>query len=226
MKEKTTQNNNENFLKKPTSDLTQHHKNYLGTAIPEDYFAKSKSSILNKIKSEDSENTFLKEDISDVTNHHKKYLGTTVPEGYFSKSKRSILDKIKEGSKETQRVEEKQAKKQLVFYMRPQFRYIAAASLVFMLSLTIWLQNATTQDDVKTFDIESLAFADDVLIESLLVADEDVDAFADATLYNEVVVKAELKEQKLDNLILDSLILEDSLLEDYMDENLIETIVL
>lgn len=226
MKEKSTHNKNKNFLKKPASDFTEHHKNYLGTTIPEDYFARSKSSILNKIKSEDSENTFLKEGVSDVTNHHKKYLGTAVPEGYFSTSKRSILDKIKEESKETQSVEEKQPKKQLVFYLSSHFKYVAAASLVFMLSLTIWLQNATTQDDVNTFDIESLAFTDDVLIESLLVADEDVDAFADATLFNEIVVKAELKEQKLDNLILDSLILEDSLLEDYMDENLIETIVL
>lgn len=110
--------------------------------------------------------------------------------------------------------------------MRPQFKYIAAASLVFMLSLTIWLQNTVKQDNVDSFTIESLAFDEGVLIESLLVADEDVDAFADATLFNEVVVKAELKEQKIDNLILDTLILEDSLLDDYMDENLVETIIL
>lgn len=270
MKEKNTQNNNDNFLKKSTSDVTQHHKNYLGTAIPNNYFAKSKSSILDKIKSEKidseflkedfsgatehhqeylgtttpkdyftkskssildriksekTENEFLKENFSDVTEHHQEYLGATIPDGYFTKSKLSILDKIKEDAEE-EVAEVHQPKKQKVFYLRPQFKYIAAASLVFILSLTVWLQNSTNKDDNTTYSLESLAFDDDVLIESLLVADEDVDAFADATLFNEVVVKAEQKERKLDNLILDSLILEDSLLDDYMDDNLIETIIL
>tara|TARA_R110002126_G_scaffold55819_6_gene149721 strand:- start:32588 stop:33133 length:546 start_codon:yes stop_codon:yes gene_type:complete len=181
---------------------------------------------MEKSKDNNNKNHFLKEGIhNDISKHHKAYLGTDIPEGYFAKSKLSILDKIKEEVKEEPKLGA-MPKKRLVFYMQPQFKYIAAASLVFMLSLTIWLQNANNQDDDHTNNIESLAFQNDVLLESLLVADEDVDAFIAATLFNEVLVKAELKEQNLDNLILDSLILEDSLLDDYMDDKFMETIIL
>lgn len=220
---KSKENNDKNsFLKEGfQSDISKHHKDFLGTDIPNDYFSTSKLSILNKIKSESDQTKYLKEDFSDINQHHKEYLGTAIPEDYFTKSKLSILDKIKEEVKE-----EQQPKKQLVFYMRFQFRYIAAASLVFILSLTVWLQNSNTQVDFDTPYIESFAFEDDVLIESLLIDDKDVDAFADATLFDEVVVKAELSEQKMDNLILNSLILEDSLLDDYMDEKFIEKIIL
>ncbi len=182
---------------------------------------------MEKSTENNSTNNFLKKDSNTaISKHHKEYLGTDIPEGYFTKSKLSILDKIKEEAKEDVEVTHKQPKKQMVFYMRPQFKYIAVASLVFILSLTVWLQNLNIQNDTKTYSLDSIALEDDVLIQSLLVADEDVDAFADATLFNEVVVKAEMQEQKLDNLILDAIILEDSLLDDYMDDKLIETIIL
>lgn len=222
--EKSTENNNKNnFLKEGLQDdIFKHHKEYLGADIPDGYFSKSKLSILNKIKSESNQTKFLKEDFSDINQHHKEYLGTTIPEGYFAKSKLSILDKIK--SEEI--IEEVKPKKQIVFYMRPQFKYIAAASLVFILSLTVWLQNVNNTDDIKNISYGELAFSDDVLINSLLVEDAELDAFADATLFNEVLVKAEISEQKLDNLILNSLIVEDSLLDDYIDDKFIETIIL
>ncbi len=220
--EKSTENNKKKFLNEDLrNDVSKMHKAYLGTDIPDDYFSKSKLSILDRIKSESDSTNFLKEDFSDISKHHKDYLGTAIPDGYFAKSKTSILETIKEDVK----VEE-QPKKQIVFYMRPQFRYIAAASLVFILSLTVWLQNSNNQDDFDATYIESLAFEDDVLIESLLIDDKDIDAFADATLFDEVVVKAELSEQKLDNLILNSLMVEDSLVDDYMDDKLLETIIL
>lgn len=210
--------NKNNFLKEGLQgDISKRHKDYLGTGIPEGYFAKSKLSILNKIKSESEETQFLQDIAADINQHHKDNLGTTIPEGYFAKSKLSILDKIKE---------EQKPKKQLVFYMRPQFKYIAAASLVFILSLTVWLQNSNNQDNINNLNIDALAFPDDVLINSLLIEDSEVDAFADATLFHEVVVKAELSEQKMDNLILNSLIVEDSLLDNYIDDELLKTIIL
>lgn len=217
--ENITSNNNKKFLKKKISDVTQHHKNYLGTEIPEDYFAKSKASILDKIKSENANSSFLKENKGNVTEHHQKYLGTSIPENYFENSKRSILDKIREES-----TVEASKKKSKVFYLRPQFRYAVAASLVFILSLTIWLQQANNNSPV--INTEAMAFSDDVLVESLLVDDTEIDAFTDATLFEEVVVKAEEKEQKLDDLILNSLIVEDSLLDDYIKDELIETVIL
>ena len=227
MEKSKENNNNKSFLKETlSSDISKNHKDYLGTSIPEDYFSKSKLSILSKIKSENNPTKFLTEGFSDIKKHHKDYLGTAVPDDYFAKSKISILDKIKEESKEEVIIEQQKPKKQLVFYMRPQFRYIAAASLVFILSLTVWLQSSNNPSDFDNLNFDSYAFQDDVLINSLLIDDKDLDAFADATLFDEVVVKVELSEQKMDNLILNSLILEDSLLDDYMDDKLIETIIL
>ena len=110
--------------------------------------------------------------------------------------------------------------------MRPQFKYIAAASLVFILSLTVWLQNINNQNDFNTFNLESYALEDDVLVASLLVDEAELNALAEATLFTEVLVKAEVKEQRMDDLILNSLILDDSLLDNYIDFELIETVVL
>lgn len=156
-----------------------------------------------------------------LAEHHKAYLGTSVPENYFKNSKVSILEKIKEESEENL-----PTKKQVVFYMQPSFKYIAAASLVLMISLTIWLQQTSNTKDVDILTTEMLAFTDDVLVESLLVDDANVDAFTANTLFEEVMVKAEIKEQEIDNLILNSLIVEDSLLDDYIKDELVETIIL
>ena len=177
-----------------------------------------------KKSTENSNNqSFLKEGLKgDISKHHKKYLGTDIPEGYFVKSKMSILDKIKEEHV----TEEVISKKGKLFWMQPQFKYIAAASLVFILSLTVWLQSSSNQNDLDIINIETLAFSEDVLINSLLIEESEVDAFEDATLFNEVLVKAELSEQKLDNLILDSLFVEDTLLDDYINEGMFETIIL
>lgn len=220
MKKNTSNKSDKKFLKKGISDVTQLHKEYLGTDIPADYFENSKLSILNKIKSETTTGKFLIEEKSDITKHHKYYLGTEIPEDYFKKSKSSILNTIKEDA-----LVEQKPKKQLVFYLRLQFKFIAAA-ILFLLTLSIWLQNSESKNNFDDITIEDLALEDDVLIKSLLVEDSDLDEFTDATLFNEVVVKAEIKEQKMDDLILNSLILEDSLLDNYIDEELVETIIL
>ena len=178
---------------------------------------------MKKSTENNNNQSFLKEGLKgDISKHHKKYLGTDIPEGYFVKSKMSILDKIKEEHV----TEEVISKKGTLFWMQPQFKYIAAASLVFILSLTVWLQSSSNQNDLDIINIETLAFSEDVLINSLLIEESEVDAFEDATLFNEVLVKAELSEQKLDNLILDSLFVEDTLLDDYINEGMFETIIL
>ena len=177
--------------------------------------------MTNKSTENNKRQNFLEEGFKDdVFKHHNKYLGTQIPEGYFAKSKSSILNKINED------IKIKKTKKQLVFWMRPQFKYMAAASLVFILCLTVWLQSSNKTDVLEETNFELFAFSDTILIESLLVDESEIDAFTDATLFNEILVKAEISEQKLDNLVLDSLILEDSLLNDYIDYGLIETLVL
>ncbi|MEE9408660.1 MAG: hypothetical protein V3V28_11370 [Polaribacter sp.] len=179
---------------------------------------------MEKSTENNNKTSFLKEGLKgDISKNHKKHLGTTIPEGYFTKSKLSILDKIKENS-----ITEvpKETKKQIVFWMQPQFKYIAAASLVFILSLTIWLQNADNKIENET-NIEFLSFLeDDVLINSLLVDDSEMDLFADNTLINEIMIKVEISEQKMDDLFLNSLLIEDSLVDNYINDGFVDTIIL
>lgn len=170
-----------------------------------------------------SQKSFLEKGLKgDISKHHKKYLGTEIPENYFASSRVSILEKIK--SEEIK--EAIQPKKQLVFWMQPSFKYIAAASLVFALGLTIWMQNLETSNANITISIDEVAYGNDVLLESLFIEESEIETFTNATLFNEVVVKAELSEQKLENLILNTLIIEDSLLDDYIDDKFVETIIL
>ncbi|PWG06443.1 hypothetical protein [Polaribacter aquimarinus] len=174
---------------------------------------------MEKSAQNNKQKNFLKEVVTgDISNHHKKYLGTTIPEGYFEKSKLSILDKIKEETTISETSIE--VKKQKVFWLQPKVRYVAAASLVFILSLTIWLQKANnnTLDD---YGIELLSFNDDVLVNSLFLDDDELDAYASTTVINEIVIKAELSEQKMDDLILDSMILDDTLSDNTFIESLI-----
>lgn len=179
---------------------------------------------MEKSTEHSNKKSFLKEDIKDgISKHHNKYLGTKIPEGYFMKSKISILDKIKE---DILIEESKKTKKQLVFWMQPQFKFMAAATLVFILSLTVWLQNMNKTNAINETNLEFLVFSDDVLLESLLVDESNLDEFADVILFNEILVKAELSEQKIDNLVLDNLMLGDSLLDNYIEDGLIETIFL
>ncbi|MGK0414191.1 MAG: hypothetical protein ACJA1B_002412 [Polaribacter sp.] len=179
---------------------------------------------MENFKKNNSKQRFLKENLkSGISEHHKEYLGTTVPENYFEKSKLSILDNI---NKEVKAGASEKPKKESLFKIQPYFKYAVAASLVFIVSLTVWLQNSNSTESRNEVNFEEFAFQDDVLINSLLIEDSEIDAFADATLFSEIIIKVEMSEQKMDNLILNLLILEDSLLDDYMDDNLIETIIL
>lgn len=140
----------------------------------------------------DNNSNFLKEGfMSNISKRHKEYLGTTVPEGYFAKSKDSIIDKVK--------LETIKEKKQVVFWLRPNLKYMTAASLVLIFGLTVWLQNANQKKNMTKTNFEMLSFSEDNLINSLLVDDSEFDAFADATLMNEIVIKAELSERKTDD---------------------------
>lgn len=175
---------------------------------------------MEKSTENNNNKNFLKKGLQgNIAKHHKEYLGTTVPEGYFVKSKLSILEKIKEEQKVVEA-----PKKQKVLWLQPKFRYIAAA-VIFLLSLTVWLQNVNSGTEEQV-NIELLSFNEDVLLNSLLIDDNQMNAYAEATLINEVVIKAELSEQKLDNLILDAMTSEDSLLDDYLGDELLENIIL
>lgn len=158
-----------------------------------------------------------------ISERHSKYLGTEIPDGYFATSKLSILEKIQS---EKQLESEIIPKRKTIFWLQPQFKFAVAASLVLFLGLTIWFQNTNFSQQEKTVDFELLTFSDDVLINSLLVDDKQIESFSSITLMNEIVLKAELSEQKIDNLLLNSLFVEDSLIDDYTNKNFIESIIL
>jgi hypothetical protein len=157
-----------------------------------------------------------------VSKKHHKYLGTTVPEGYFSKSKNAILDAVKATAKKEISME---PKKQMVFWLRPQFRYMAAASIVFILSVTVWLQSSNYNEVEKSM-LEYASFSEDILINSLLIDDAEMDLFADNILIDEIIIKASIAEQKSDDLFLNYLFLEDSLTDNYSDDQFLEIIIL
>ena len=164
--------------------------------------------------------SFLNEkERNSISKHHKDFLGTTIPNNYFATSKQSILDKIKE-----QPTTVKKLKKQKVFWLLPKFKYAVAASLVFIVSITIWLQNSTNNNTQN--NIELLSFNEDVLLNSLFIEDSELETFTNTTLINEVVIKAELSEQKIDDVFINSLFVEDSLIDNYTDDKFLETIIL
>jgi hypothetical protein len=166
--------------------------------------------------------SFLNEgSINDASKKHTKYLGTGIPEGYFETSKTTIMDKIK-SEIDVNKVKEK---KQAVFWMQPSIKFLAAASLVFIFGMTVWLQNVTKKE-ISNTNFELLSFNEDYLMNSLLVDDAEFEAFADATLIHEIVLKAEISERKIDALFLNYIFVEDSLIDNYTNNVFLEIIIL
>lgn len=149
---------------------------------------------------------FLKEKIGSTSEHHKEYLGMDVPEGYFTSSKQSILDLVKE---------ESPAKEVPVFYLRRSFQ--VAASIALLIAITIGFQFSNSE----TLEIAS----DDLLIESLFVADESMNDFVEGILVSEVVEEAG-KEKEMEDVLMNSLFVEDSLIDNYTKETLLDNIIL
>lgn len=150
---------------------------------------------------------------------HKELLGMDIPKDYFKSSKSKIMEKISIPEKEKPRV----------YYLRPVVRYAIAASVILLIALGIALKyNITDGNLSNTQQIEYLASTDDqdVLINSLFISDDNMNAFLDNYLLADVMEKAELQEQDFDNLFMNSVIEKDSLLDDYIDENLLDNIIL
>ena len=162
----------------------------------------------------------MKNTNKDLTKLHKEKLGMDIPEDFFAKSKADILDSIL-------KIEEP---KQTVFWLKPIIAYPIAASIVFLLGLTFWLQNDTTTIEQKITNFEKMNSmdinSDNFLVTSLFVEDDKIDQFMDDFIMEEIIVDAELSEQQLENIFINSLFVEDSLINYYIDKNLIENIVL
>jgi hypothetical protein len=177
-----------------------------------------------KNRSAQSGNHFLKNDgqKKNLAQEHKEYLGMDVPDNYFSKSKETILKSL----------QTKKERKRTVFGLKPFIAYPIAASILLLVALTFWWQYTYNENNMEMIDVEvtvssnEIGSTDDFLVTSLLVDDADINQFTDDYILNEIIVEAELSEQRLENIFINSLLIEDSLINDYLDQNLFENIVL
>ena len=157
-----------------------------------------------------------------LENLHKEKLGFEIPDGYFSKSKSDILDAIPKT----------EDRKQTVFWLKPRFAYPIAASIVFLISISLWLQNSSSEINQQITDIEKIepfnfeSPSDEFLVTSLLVEDSEMDQVVDAFIMKEIIVEADISEQKLENIFINSLFIDDSLIDNYTQNSLIEHMVL
>ena len=157
-----------------------------------------------------------------LAQEHKHYLGMDVPDDYFSNSKDTILKSV----------QPKEVQKRTVFWLKPSIAYPLAASILLLIALTFWWQTNTNENNPEMMDVEvavspnELGITDDFLVTSLFVDDAEIDQFVDGYITEEIIVEAELSEQRLENLFINSLLIEDSVIHGYLDENLIENLVL
>ena len=158
---------------------------------------------------------FLSEENIPLGKKHQEYLGMDMPSDYFAKSKQSILSKIQE---------EQQTKKGKLIQFNSRVQYLVAASVAVLLFFNLWLFNVDSSVEDQNFEL--LTASENVLLNSLLVDDEEMEAYTNDLIINEVVIKAELTEQKLDNFFINSLFVEDSLIDSYTNDEFIETLIL
>ncbi len=178
----------------------------------------------NNNKQEHSENTFLKEsfDANKITQNHKDFLGLDIPDAYFSKSKKEILEALPKVQK----------RKTSIFGMQPIFAYPIAASLLLLIGIAIWFQNSKLKTDIQVTDIEGIEINnldlpfDAVLINSLLVENSEIDRFMDTYIIDEIIVEANISEDKLDAILINSFFIKDTLIDDYFNETLLDNLIL
>ena len=119
--------------------------------------------------------------------------------------------------------------RRLIFGLKPVFAYPIAASLVLLLGITVVSQLNNSDVETQLTEIETSVEefpAEDLMISSLLVEDEQLDQFMDDYLMYEVIEGAERSEQELENVFLNSLFVEDSLIDTYVQKNLMDQLVL
>ena len=158
----------------------------------------------------------------DLANLHKEKLGLEIPDGYFSKSKLDILDAIPK----------EEENKQTLFWLKPRFAYPIAASIVLLISITLLWQNNTTETNLEITDIEKIEVfnmdfpSDEFLVSSLFVEDSEMDQFLDTFIMKEIIVEADISEQRLENIFINSLFIDDSLIDNYAQNSILENMIL
>lgn len=151
---------------------------------------------------------------NNLASKHEDVLGFDKPKGYFSQSKNEILDLITK----------KEVTKPKIFGLKPRIAYSIAASFLVLIGLTFWLQPNTTNISNKTADQN--VSSNEILINSLLVSEDNIDEFLENYILDDIIVATELSKQNLENIFINSLFIEDSSIDAYLNETLIENLLL
>lgn len=146
---------------------------------------------------------FNKKNIDEI---HKKDLGFETPENYFSNVEKEILSKISA-----------QNKPKVIPFYRKKIVWFAAASIAFVIALTIYKQQiATSIKTVPQIVLDTLnldenlnlasdyIFEEDVLVASLFINDNNIENFV-----NNAFIKSVASDENLDDYIVDNLMNED-----------------
>lgn len=166
--------------------------------------------------------TNSKDKIENITSLHRDKLGLEIPNGFFSKSKSEILNTISQDKE----------KSQTLFNLQRRYFYPIAASIIFLIGITLWLTNNTVDTNLELTVSEQSDYLDETLstdnfiIPSLFVDNSNMDQFLDEFIIQNVFVETAISEQNLENIFINSLFVEDLLLDDYIDESFIENIIL
>ena len=81
-----------------------------------------------------------------------------------------------------------------------------------------------TQTD-ETPSVEFYELDGETLLGSLWVSEDNIEAFADNYIIQEVLVVAEQSEREMEDIFMNSLLIEDSLLDSFMDENWVDKVI-
>ena len=100
------------------------------------------------------------------------------------------------------------------------------------MGLTIWITfqskpNGLQNQNSEIVNVPNIQLSDDeMLIQSLLVEDTDLDQFLDEYIVDKALAENQLINEKIENMLLNSLLINDTLIDNYLNDNLIDAIIL
>ncbi len=132
---------------------------------------------------------------------HAQDLGLEIPDDYFSKSKSKIIALTEE------------QKKPKLIKLRKSFIWMAAAGFALIFALTVYKFNTAPKTDriitkasdtieqIQNFYLNNDNFymEEDVLLTSLYVNENEIDAYVDNDLFNEIIVDEYIDDYIIEN---------------------------
>ncbi len=163
-----------------------------------------------------SKKIFLGENLSESTaEHHQSKLGMKVPAGYFEKSKSAILAAVKEEPASLTVVHKRK--------MSAFLKIAASVAIIIGVGTFFLYQESLFNAGSKTVAYEDQV--DDLIYNSLLVEDDQLDDYVDGYLADAILADIEYMDGQPGEVTVNALFLEDDQLNDYVDGYLLDAIV-